>query len=229
MIKLEKKDVPFDLVSQEMKDVAATIINKSNLERAIHEKYPLSEDELSQAKQIVETYEFAIVDLWNYAFDTSEANEDNRKKFAVLCRECFSLLKTLPIPINDLEKMKFVLKLLTFAYLGEKWEDMGRFMRENKSIVWDIRADQTEWDYRLFSTLYLAILHLTRKESWDDLSAAVRLIQQLRTQQKEFEATYLETTKSEEKQGSALEFSFALSLGKISGAHYGVYAAGQSQ
>lgn len=87
--------------------------------------------------------------------------------------------------------------------MGEKWEDMKRILIENKAI-WDLNNISSDLDMRLFSTIYLAILHLTKKGKLEDLNETSKLIIQLRDEQNQFEKTYLDGRRDKFKTGAGL-------------------------
>ena len=129
------------------------------------------------------------------------------------CKECFQLLQSLPIPDEPIEKIKHVLKLFTYSYLGEKWEDMRRILIKDDTLQ-DLKNILPDWDARLFSTIYQAILHLVKKETWEDLSKTSELIIQLRNEQKQFEEAYLNDRQDEFKLGAACELGSLYHLAK---------------
>ena len=158
--------------------------------------------DFKEVRDVIDAHEFAIVNLWQYAFDNS--NITQKREFHKVCKNCFSLLHVLPLPSEDTEKIKHVLKLFVYAYLGEKWEDVKRFLIENKD-AWKVNTDAERWDLRLLSNTYMAILYLVRKSSRDDLLQATRHIANLRKEQAEYENEFFEDVKQEDKKGTALE------------------------
>ena len=189
-------------------------VNRAKITRTIHPSDDVELTDFEDLEKVVGAYEFATIDYWNFAFDTSFENAEKKKIFHQMCQECFGLLKAFPIPEDTIQKIIHVLKLLAYSYLGEKWENMKRYLEENDDI-WDVGlTEDSTWDYRLFVGIYLAILYMTKKSSWDDLSRSLELITELRKQQKLYEKNYLDKLDPKYKQGSALQLASLYHLAK---------------
>ena len=203
-----------DLLEKGTIETAYENINNLKVSRTIHPASSLTLNELATIEKVVETYELAIVDYWKYAFDGNSQNHEKKQTFHRMCKECFSLMEVYPIQEDPIQKMIHVLKLIAYAYLGEKWEDMKRYLKEHGE-AWRIELlEDSTWDYRLFANIYKAILHLTRKESWEDLSSSIEIILKLREEQKKFEKEYLSKIESEYKRGSVLQLASFYHLAK---------------
>lgn len=181
-------------------------------------------DDVPALERTIVAYEVAAADYWRFAFDTDPKNASKKRDFHAICRECAGLMAVCPMPEQPVQKMVHVLKMFAYAYLGEKWEDMKRYIMENES-VWETGLDNdSPWDHRLLSGIYRATLHLGRKESWNDLSAAAGIIAQLRNEQKTFEKEYLDGTEQPHRAGSALQLLALYHLAKaveMTGAYMG--------
>ena len=143
---------------------ALDLVKEIKINRTINPNFVLGAESNSIINDTIEVYELAIIELWRYAFDKTSNAHQKKKAFHMYCKECFHMLQVLPMPENPVSKIKHVLKLLTYSYLGEKCEDMKRMLIENKGI-WDVEESSSNWDTKLFSTIYLAILHLTKKRN----------------------------------------------------------------
>ena len=192
---------------------ALDIVGEIKLNTTINPNYKPDEKTYQLIKESIEIYELAIIDLWKFAFDKTSENHERKTDFHKYCKECFYLLQVLPIPDKPVLKIKHVLKLLTYAYLGEKWEDMVRILVEDKT-VWDLSSISSDWNVKLFSTIYLAILHLTKKENLEDLNKTSKLIAQLREEQGKFEKTYLDGIENKFKIGATYELVALYHLAK---------------
>lgn len=195
------------------KQRALNMVNEIKINKTINPDFLPTDSSYSLINNAIEIYELAIIELWKFAFDKSSANHEKRIIFHTYCKDCFNLLQVLPIPKKQNLKINHVLKLLTYAYLGEKWEDMGRILITDKSI-WKLDDEYSDWGMKLFSKIYLAILHLTRKENWVDLNQVSNLILELRNEQVKFEKQYLDDKPDEIKIASACELAALYHLGK---------------
>lgn len=181
-----------------------TIVNRHRIEKKFYNKSELSEEEIELLREVLDSFELTIIDLWNCAFD--EDDPEKKRAFSMLSKEYFKIYQILPLPDNDIEKMKHVLKLVAFSYLGEKWEDGRRFLMENETILnVNLNPEKNNWDIRLFANIYNAIRFLVRKSSWEDLSKAVNYVNELKNEQSQYEKVYLDAVESSLKIGAAYE------------------------
>lgn len=158
---------------------------------------PLPEDELEGALRVVE---LATIDLMETAF--ARNNCPGKEEFYKYCEKAFFLSRALQVPENSLEAAKHYMRMTCFALLGQRSADIRRWLNEQP---WPrLPLDSAEWDIRVFAGIAEAWLRLVRKDGWDDLQAINRLILQLRSDQSEFEESYLEKT-PQNPRGAALE------------------------
>ena len=190
------------------------IVNNIKIRRRLEPEFIANPNDFAKIQDVIGIYELAIVDLWKHASSTPSENIEEKNDFRKICNYCFNLLQALPIPDEPVEQIKHVLKLLTYAYLGEKWEDMKRFLLENDRIWESYNENETNWDLRLFSTIYIAILHLVRKTSWDDLDKATKFILKLRNEQMIFEEKFIKNIDETYQRGAALEIASLYHLAK---------------
>ncbi|MEW6276459.1 MAG: DEAD/DEAH box helicase [Bacillota bacterium] len=158
---------------------------------------PLPEDELEGALRVVE---LATIDLMETAFARNDC--PGKEEFYKYCEKAFFLSRALPVPENSLEAAKHYIRMTCFALLGQRSADIRRWLNEQP---WPrLPFDSAEWDIRVFAGIAEAWLRLVRKDGWDDLHAINRLILRLRSDQSEFEESYLEKT-PQNPRGAALE------------------------
>lgn len=182
-----------------------SIVNAKRIEKKFFNNSGLNKKEVELLRKVLESFEFAIIDLWNCVFDETRPKE--KKAFSIISKEYFEVCQVLPIPDEDIEKIKHVLKLVVFSYLGEKWEDGRRFLIENEMILKVDNKDKSDWDTYIFKTIYNAIIYLIRKNSWKDLDKALESIHHLKEEQSRFEKEYLENIDFLFKKGAAYELA----------------------
>lgn len=165
----------------------------------------IPDEEIKQIEKVIEALELAGIDLSGMAFDPGKEKRPEREKFHWVCREAFFLLRVLPIPEDDIEKMKHVFRLICFAYLGQRWADVKRWLDENRT-VWEIKLNESaNWDQRIFGTIYISWLYLVRKKGWKDLESVTENIVRLRQEQNEYEKKYLTDEKGSSLRSAAWE------------------------
>ena len=157
------------------------------------------------------SYELDIIGLWRYAFDRSDDGREMKDKFHTLCGDCLDLLKALPEPKDRAELMLHRLKIISYAYLGERWEEAQEIVPDGKI---EHTSDEDEWRARVFASIFSAVLLLTRKDGLKDLEDASEKITRLRKEQDVMEGPYLEGVDAEYRRGAAYELASLYHLAK---------------
>lgn len=204
----------FNSLDPELIKTVYGLVNSIKVNNALLNEVTISDDSVRNIQKVLEALEFSIIDYWQFSLDNKPEHIEERKLFNQMCLDYFKLLQIIKIPDAPIQKIKMVLKLITFAYLGEKWEDMRRYLLENETKL-IVECDSVlEWDQRLFSKIYMAIFYLIRKNRWEDLSKSSKLITELRSEQTEFEKKYLDSKDVHFKAGSTLELASLYHLAK---------------
>lgn len=160
------------------------------------------EKENAIISSIADFLELSAIDLMT---NRGKIKESEFSKVYTIYQHLFYLLSVLPIPKDEVEKIKFIYKLVASSYLGQKWESGRRYIIENRFEI-AIEIDQRDkWDIRMFKNTYSAFIHLVRKDSWEDLSHACYLISEMRNEQKKFEKEYIDGLNIDFKLGGAFE------------------------
>ena len=199
----------FDALGEEKLKQARQIADRYLVSRAMKNvcdsQTVISEDGLKTIEKALEALELVGIDLQGVAFDPKKDKRDDRECFHWVCREAFFLMRALPLPKDEIERAKYVLRLVSFAYLGQRWADVKRWLDENPA-AWEVKLkESTEWDKRLFGTIYDSWLYLIRKKGWGDLNKVTENIVCLREEQKQYEKQYLNEDKSVSVKGAAWE------------------------
>ncbi len=201
-----------EAIDGELYDKVLETVNSIKIHKYLEHDKTFSQKDYEEIQQVIDAFEFVIVDLWRYSFDREHLKQ--KQDFHKICNDCFNLLQVIPVPSEPADKIKHVLKLFSYSYLGEKWEDMKRFLLESKDVL-ELNTDKDiPWDFKVLSDIYKAIIHLIRKESWEDLSQTAKYIAKLREDQKEYEERFLGQVGNEYKQSAALELAAYYHLAK---------------
>ena len=193
-----------DAIDSRIREKASEAANGIKIYKYLDRPHDFSKDNYDSIQQVIDAYELAIVDLWKHA---AGKKSPEKEQFHKACNNCFNLLQVMPVPSKPDEKIKHVMKLFVYSYLGEKWEGMRRFLAENQD-AWEIGTENHErWDLRVLSNIYKAILHLIRKSTWEDLSKTAEHVAGLRRDQKEYEENFLAGEELEHKKSAAFELA----------------------
>lgn len=143
----------------------------------------VSSEELGVLEKARDLCELRIIEKW----ENRESEE-----FRALCSTYFDLSVEIPSP-SEIEYLIYSkIKLISFGYLGEGWHFVRQYLKANDvDAVLPDRA--SDWNRRLIILCFKALVKIVQRESWEDISQAVSLINQLRQEQAEFESTYLQS------------------------------------
>ncbi|MFW9887225.1 MAG: DEAD/DEAH box helicase [Candidatus Thorarchaeota archaeon] len=136
-----------------------------------------------------------------------ETETDN---FELLCQHAFLVLRALPVPSEDLDRMKYLLKLSCIGVLGEKLSDTQTYLREQE-LSSDL--DTENWPTEILLHCIGAFLCLVRKKDWSDLKHAISSVRELRLMQDAMEKKHLQKTESSRRQ-LAIELTALYHLAK---------------
>ncbi|QSE97217.1 DEAD/DEAH box helicase [Fulvivirga lutea] len=189
----------------DMLDGIGALIQKGKLSKRFREVSLTNEDSthLEKAKELCE---LRIIELWE---------ERDSAEFKALCSVYFDI--TSQVSINP-ESEYFILeqfKLITFGYLGEHWHFVKQYLKTSESVFNNLEAG-ADWNKRILTISFKAVVNLVKKDSWHEVGQAVELINQLRREQNNFENNFLNQVNEESRPYGAAElvslYHFAKSI-----------------
>jgi superfamily II DNA/RNA helicase len=185
------------------------LIQKGKLSKRF-ESLQLSEDENHELTKAKELCELRIIELWEQRNDEETVNE-----FKALCSTYFDIAGQLPAIVEDEYFVYETFKLIAFGYLGEHWHFVKQYLKGLNEQIQNIELGES-WNNRILTVSFKAIVQLVKKKNWRDVSEAVVLINQLRTEQNQFENTFLNQVNEESRPYGAAElvslYHFAKSI-----------------
>lgn len=190
-------ELKYHYLEQAFPDVLVGIgalIQKGKLSKRF-DSVQLSEEEIQQLEKAKELCELKIVELW-----------DNRDtpSFKALCVTYFDIAGQLP-QASDSEYYIFEqIKLIAFGYLGEHWHFVRQYLKAKNSIIDSLEVDD-DWNKRILTLCFKALVSLVTKDTWRDVDRAVELINQLRDEQNDFERNFLNQVDEESRPYGAAE------------------------
>ncbi len=157
-------------------------------------------DDLFEIYDVANALELAVLDLILGRF------EEDEKKLELM-RECaadaFKLLSILPLPEEPIGASYQLLRMSSLAVLGDRGIDASRLL---KQIEWPaLPFDSNDWGKCTWSTITDIWLRLIRKKGWEDRDLVLQRVADLRSQQEQYEKTYLNNIGSEYAKTAALE------------------------
>lgn len=181
------------------------LIQKGKLAKRFN-SVELSEDDIQQLEKAKELCELKIIELWERR-DTQE--------FKALCSTYFDIAGQPPSNTESEYYIYEQFKLISFGYLGEHWHFVRQYLKVN-SAVFDQLENSTDWNKRLLTLCFKALVSLVKKDSWREVDQAVQLINQLREEQSDFEGNFLNQVNEEGRPYGAAElvslYHFAKSI-----------------
>ena len=160
--------------------------------------------DIGNLEHVAGVCEMAAVRQWNQARvdeGVSESHHDRGEaSLKDLCSWCFGFLEACPVPEHPAAKFSHVLRLFAYAYMGDRWEAMRRYVREHEDVLKLQRdggapMEATEsggWEFAVMSGVYDAFLLLVRKNTVKDLRRCEEIVRELRRRQGVDERPYLE-------------------------------------
>lgn len=185
-----------------LKGLTGNIVRKK-----IAYSFPFIEQKINSKQQLhkaLELIEFKTIELWNKKDD----------EFVEYCANYLDIALLLPIPEPISEKINWILKIISFGYLGEDWQKVRKFLIDTENLL-VVDIVDIQWNEKLYIEVYKAFFYTIRKKSWKDLSNALNIITELRNSQKQFEKQFLDNIKdNSEKKAIALDLASLYHLAK---------------
>mgnify|MGYP006270743005 CR=1 FL=1 len=175
------------------------------------ESVELSEEDIRQLEKAKELCELKIIELW-----------DNRdlQPFKALCATYFDIASQLSASTESEYYIYEQFKLIAFGYLGEHWHFVRQYLKSNAEQMENLEAENN-WNKRLLTLCFKALVGLVIKENWKDIGQSVQLINQLREEQNDFESKFLDQVNEESRPYGAAElvalYHFAKSIDVLGG------------
>lgn len=112
----------------------------------------------------------------------------------------YELLRVLPAPATIHERIFHVLHHGALAYCSDRWADFRRWLKENPDLATPPSVASVAWDHRVFFRLFDCWIRLFRKNQWDDLDGVREIVAGLREDQKQHEASVLDSANRSDTQ-----------------------------
>lgn len=164
----------------EMLQGIGALIQKAKIHNRF-ESVHLSTEELQLLQKAKELSEVAILERWG---------EQGDQDFKALCSTHFDIASQLPNDLKEEYVLYEYIKLISCAYLGENWHMARQFIKQKMDELTSIETKKS-WNIRLLQKSFLALIYLIKKDNWKNVDRAVTIIEELRAEQADFEASFL--------------------------------------
>ena len=182
---------------------------------------------MDDIEYVAETYEMATISMWRYAArggrgaaaDAEGASAAQRAgDLERLCRTSFTMMEACPVPDEPIEKICHVLLMFSYAYVGERWEAMRRYLDERGEEVSlpevKVEGSGKGWEYDMLAGIYAALLCVIRKRDAAELQRARDTIARLREMQGLHERGHLESFEPDHRLNPARRLAALYHLAK---------------
>jgi hypothetical protein len=144
---------------------------------------------ISATARLATAYELVAVESIESLLGTFAATErDEERNIAQAgASRAYELLRTIPLPPDDFERMFHVLHLAALAYCSDRWAELGGWLRDHQARLDPPSLAEATWEERLVIRIYDSWVRLLRKDGWSDLDHVAALITGLREDQAAFE------------------------------------------
>jgi len=187
-----------------LKDIGA-LIQKGKLSNCFA-SVELTEDDINHLEKTKELCELKIIELWD---------SRDSQKFKALCASYFDIASQVLISTESEYYIYEQFKLIAFGYLGEHWHFVRKYLKSNAEQIENLGVEN-DWNKRLLTLCFKALVGLVVKENWKDIDQSVQLINQLRDEQNDFESNFLDQVNEESRPYGAAElvalYHFAKSI-----------------
>lgn len=133
--------------------------------------------------------EFTIQSLQLLLYDSLD-NARTDPGTRELCKEIFRLAKTQSLPEDGSLARKKLLRICSIGWLGDQGPAAKKLL-SNVSLPTEVHPESS-WPERVETAIIDSWILLLRKSDWSDIDALILLISSLRTEQQEYERSYLE-------------------------------------
>lgn len=102
--------------------------------------------------------------------------------------DAFRVARVLDPPDAPVKAAETLVRLGCFGVLGDRGADVRRILRSDD---WDLPTASEDWGERVWATVLDLWLRLLRQNGWDDFDAIQHAVANLRSEQRDFEPSYL--------------------------------------
>lgn len=149
-------------------------------------------------------YEMAAIEGLGDLLNTTSGDPALRDQCAAGAWRAFEIGRMMKAPAETDRRVQHLLHLSALAYCGDRWTDLRRWYRDEPALCSIPSVADASWDRRLLYRLFECWVRLFRKQDWDDLDRIREIVVGLREDQKEFEATLLQSGSDAEDRAMAL-------------------------
>lgn len=149
-------------------------------------------------------YEMAAIEGLGDLLNTTSGDPALRDQCAAGAWRAFEIGRMIKAPAETDRRVQHLLHLSALAYCGDRWTDLRRWYRDEPALCAIPSVADASWDRRLLYRLFECWVRLFRKQDWDDLDRIREIVVGLREDQKEFEATLLQSGSDAEDRAMAL-------------------------
>ncbi|MEW8053015.1 MAG: DEAD/DEAH box helicase [Candidatus Thiodiazotropha sp.] len=187
---------------------ASELVNERLVRRAvgrqIHFAFEDGETDEALLDRVALAYEIAAIEGLDALSRPAGGDNVLREQAAAASHHAFDIRRLSEIPEGTEERIFHVLQLSALAYCGDRWSDLRRWFKENRSAIAVPTVADAPWDRRLLYRLFECWVRLFRKDGWDDLDRIREIIAGLREDQKSHEAARLDNGSAAEDRAVAL-------------------------
>jgi hypothetical protein len=159
-------------------------------------------DDTANLQKVAMAYELAAIEgidaLLHPGTDAQSAQLREQAQAGAF--RAYELLRVLPAPSADHERIFHVLHHGALAYCSDRWADLRRWLKENPDLATPPSVASVAWDHRVLFRLFDCWIRLFRKNQWDDLDGVREIVAGLREDQKQHEADVLDASKRDDTQ-----------------------------
>ena len=182
-------------IGKEELELAKEFVNQRLAHQALGNQitfsFSLGDEDNTLLERVCLAFEVAAMEGLQELSRPSGENMELRNQAVAASFSAFAIHRLLPVLVECLERLFFILRLSAIAYCGDRWPDLRRWYKENEAKIQSPNVEGVSWDRRLLYRIFVCWIQLFRKDGGDDLYQISRIIAELRRERKQFEEASL--------------------------------------
>lgn len=163
-----------------------------------------SKDETALLRRVSLAYELAAIEGLDELSRRTGENTALYEQAIAASFHTFESRRLLPVPLERIDRLFFVLKLSAVACCGNRMSDLRHWYSVNKRALEVPSEAKALWDHRLLYRLFECWIRLFRQRDWEDLDQIRDIIAGMREDQHRFEEDRLRSDSPAESRAIAI-------------------------
>lgn len=149
-------------------------------------------------------YELVAIEGLDALLSPTSDDTEAREQCVAATHQAFEFYRLLPISEYKEKKIFHILHLSALAYCGQRSVDLYRWLNENEDKLHIPSENDSIWDIKILHNLFHCWIRLFRHKDWQSVNEINNIVNQLREEQKTYEANFFVDSDNTENRAKAL-------------------------